>query len=116
MKPACRHDRKNHQQRSQTMWSFVRVPLVSNEPNLGVVALKKYFVSEGDIIRAGQTIAFAITLETNTRFRIVSNYDGRVLKTILSEGFLVSFGDPIATMELLSDPEVGLAIARCEVE
>ena len=95
------------------MWSYVKIPIVPNESCTGVVCLEKYFVREGDVIKKGDPLALAHT--EITTFKIVSNYNCRLLKLILSEKTMVGYRDAIATIELLQDPIDGLLIERCEV-
>ena len=95
------------------MWSYVKIPFVPGEESAGMVALEKYYVSEGDIVEKGGAIALAHTAHSS--FDIVSNYRGRILKTILWQNAYVGFRDPIATLELWDDPVDGLLIEHCRI-
>jgi hypothetical protein len=87
------------------MWMFIRIPPLPLEACDGfpVVSFQKYSVAEKDIVTRGQAIALA--RNKCATFEIRSNYRGRLLKLILEPGMLVSFGDPIATMEVLDSPD-----------
>jgi pyruvate/2-oxoglutarate dehydrogenase complex dihydrolipoamide acyltransferase (E2) component len=84
------------------MWSYIKMPAV---PGIGTAYLDDLYVSPGDVIEPGHVIAAART--DHFAFDIVSNYRGRILEVIRSPSKApMAFGEPLAKLELLKDPEM----------
>jgi pyruvate/2-oxoglutarate dehydrogenase complex dihydrolipoamide acyltransferase (E2) component len=82
------------------MWTFIRVPVLPLDAFDGFdfVRVDKYLVPEKSIVERGQAIASAHT--TWATFEIISDYRGKVLKQILERGMQITYGQPVATLEL----------------
>jgi pyruvate/2-oxoglutarate dehydrogenase complex dihydrolipoamide acyltransferase (E2) component len=87
------------------MWSYIKIPYLSVDlfDGLGVVTIDQYHALEGQVVRQGEVVISAHTKWAD--FEIISNYHGKILKAVLSSGMLVAYRDPVATMELLEDPD-----------